>query len=73
MSKIYYEQPKVRSKCKFCGDESVHTHEGKGKHKNKTFETPFYYKMFEKVGWSRADDEYLGRICKNCIKKKPKD
>lgn len=68
MSKVYYEQPKVKSECWWCGDTKVHTHKGKGKQKGKVFPTPFYYKAFRKTGWFRGDDEYLGRICKKCIK-----
>lgn len=78
MAEIYTESPKAASQCKLCGNTEVYCHQGHGGRKDrrrkqrgqgpKQYPTPFYFKAFLKVGWFRGDDEYLGRICKNCIK-----
>ena len=69
MSKRYTEAPKVKSICKVCGDNKVHHVAGKGgkKRQEKNYPIPYYFKAFEKTGWFRGDDEYLGRICRACI------
>ncbi len=64
---IYAEAPRCNSKCSLCGDTTTYFHQGKGKKKSSSFQTPFYFKAFQKVSWFRGDDEYLGRICKTCL------
>lgn len=60
---IYFEQPKMRSVCKVCGDNTEHRQK-----KNPKYLVPYYFKAFVKEGWFRGDDTYLGRICKKCIR-----
>lgn len=70
IGEIYTEAPKVASKCKLCGNTEIYYHEGHGgKRKGKKkYPTPFYFKAFYVSSWFRGDDDYLGRICKTCIK-----
>lgn len=68
MSNLYAENPKVHGRCSVCGATGLHTHKGKGRHKNKDYPTPFYSSVFEKVNWFRGDDEYVGKICRDCLK-----
>ena len=68
IGEIYYQGGKARGKCSVCGTEETHTYTQRGKKNGKKFPKPFYFEVFEKVNWFRGDDEWLGRVCKNCIK-----
>lgn len=61
---IYTEQPSQKGKCKVCGDFQVYRYE----HKGKIYSKPYYFRAFLKDSWFRGDDQYLGKICKKCIK-----
>jgi hypothetical protein len=61
---IYYENPSIRGRCTVCGDTGP-----KRQKKNPKYFKPYYYSKFVKTGWSRGDDEYLGKVCKECMKK----
>lgn len=63
MSELYTQNGRVRGKCSVCGTEEVHK-----QNRNPKYFKPFYFSVFEKVSWFRGDDEYRGRICKDCLK-----
>lgn len=67
MGEIYAsDNGRPRGKCSVCGTTEEHTY--KGKSTSKTYPKPFYFSVFEKVNWFRGDDEYRGKICKDCLK-----
>ena len=70
-TEIYGESPKASSRCRCCGDTSIRYVQGKGRKSNKQFAVPRYFRVFQKVGWFRGDDEYLGRYCKDCLETIP--
>lgn len=63
MKDIYTQNGRVRGKCSVCGDTKTY----KQTRQPKYFK-PYYFRVFEKVNWFRGDDEYLGVVCKACIK-----
>jgi hypothetical protein len=60
---IYALNGKIRSVCSVCGTRKVVHQKRKPK-----YLAPFYFPVYEKVNWFRGDDEYLGIICKDCLK-----
>ena len=67
MSDLYAEPSgKPRGKCSVCDTDETHTYSGKST--NRVYLKPFYFSVFEKQNWFRGDDEYMGKICKDCLK-----
>lgn len=63
MSNIYYNEARVRGKCSICGDQKEYRQT-----KHPKYLKPWYLRVFEKVDWFRGNDEYLGMICKQCVR-----
>jgi len=63
MSDIYTQNGRVRGKCSVCGDTKTYKQS-----KRPQYFKPYYFRVLEKVNWFRGDDEYLGMVCKQCIK-----
>jgi hypothetical protein len=63
MSDLYTENGKVRGKCSVCGTTEVHKQK-----RNPKYFKPFYFAVFEKLDWFRGNDQYQGKICKDCLK-----
>lgn len=63
MSDFYEQGGKPRGKCSVCGTTETHAQK-----RNPKFLAPFYFSVFEKMDWFRGNDEYRGKICKNCLK-----
>lgn len=69
MTKDYYiENGKSKGKCQDCDKEGVEM--SAPNKKGKSYPQNRFYRMFRKTGWFRGDDEYLGKICKDCFKVK---
>ncbi len=62
-SNIYWGNGRVRGRCSVCGDTKQHR-----RSKQPQYFKPWYFRILHKVNWFRGDDEYLGMICKQCIK-----
>lgn len=62
-SEIYKDNGHVRGRCSVCFDTKQHRQE-----KNRRYFKPWYFRIYEKVDHFRGNDEYLGMICKQCIK-----
>lgn len=59
---IYWGNGRIRGRCSVCGDSKQH------RAKNPKYWQGYYFRVFERVNWFRGDDEYLGMICKQCVK-----
>lgn len=60
---IYWDGGHIRGRCSVCFDQKQH----RAKPGSKWFK-PWYFRVYEKVDIFRGNDEYLGMICKQCIK-----
>ena len=60
---IYWDSGHIRGRCSVCYDTKQHRSKRQPK-----YWKPYYFRVVEKVNWFRGDDEYLGMICKQCIK-----
>lgn len=57
---------RARGKCSVCGTTEIYNYRGKST--KKLYAKPFYFNVFEKQDWSRGNDVYKGKICKDCLK-----
>lgn len=59
----YTENGRIRGRCSVCGDQKQHRSSRQPK-----YWKPYYFRVFEKVSIFRGEDEYVGMICKQCVK-----
>lgn len=63
MKDIYTNTGTVRGRCSVCSEQKQHRSKRSPK-----YWKPYYFRVFQKVSIFRGDDEYLGMICKQCLK-----
>lgn len=62
-SDVYWGNGYIRGRCSVCYETKQHRQT-----KNPKYFKPYYFRVMEKVDMFRGNDEYLGMICKKCLK-----
>lgn len=62
MNEVYAENPQVHGSCRNCGKKGPEYDERKGR----KYPKRQYWMCFQKTGWFRGDDKFIGKVCKKC-------